>query len=115
MRFSLAEQQGWLVGNTLRLAMTIVNGGASSITPTACSPASMFRRLRVIANGGATLEDAEQYGRCQQMFSLLLPPDELRCRITEEWGNTSTNASLGSPGGGQPIPAGRIFLDVVFS
>ena len=114
MRFSLAEQQGWLEGNTLRLAVTIVDGGSRSITPTALSPASVFRRLRVIANGGATLEDVEQYGRCHQMFAVLLPPAEPRCRIAEEWGNTSTNATLGSPGAGQPIPAGESRA-VVFS
>ena len=114
MRFSLAEQQGWLVGSTLRLAMTIVNGGTSTITPNALSPASMFRRLRVIANGGATLEDIEQYGRCHQMFSHLLPPDELMCRVSEEWGNTTTSPNLGSPGAGQPIPAGEA-RTVVFS
>jgi hypothetical protein len=78
MRFNLADQQGWLDGSTLRLMMTIVNDSASPSIPAAFSPASMFRRVRIIANGSAINEDVELYGRCHQMFSFLLPPDELR-------------------------------------
>jgi hypothetical protein len=92
--------------------MTIVNDSASPSIPAAFSPASMFRRVRIIANGSAINEDVELYGRCHQMFSFILPPDELRNRISEEWGNAATAATLTAPGDGQQIAAGgsRILL-----
>jgi hypothetical protein len=107
IRFNLSDQQGWLDGRTLRLMMTIVNNSASPLIPAALSPASMFRRLRLIANGSAIIEDVELYGRCHQLFSFMLPPDELRNRISEEWGNSATAATLTSPGAGQQIAAGE--------
>jgi hypothetical protein len=107
MRFNLSDQQGWLDGRTLRLMMTIVNNSANPLIPAALSPASMFRRMRVIANGSAIIEDVELYGRCHQLFSFMLPPDELRNRISEEWGNSATAATLTAPGAGQQIAAGE--------
>ena len=75
LRFSLADQMGWLVGDTVRLVMTLHNarvpvppvdgtpGDARLLTPLTDSPASIFRRLRLTANGSATIEDIEEYGR----------------------------------------------------
>jgi hypothetical protein len=107
MRFNLSDQQGWLDGRTLRLMMTIVNAHASEpMTPKTLSPASVFRRMRIIANGSAIVEDVE-YGRCHQLFSFLQSPDELRNRVSEEWGNGTTDPTLSVPGTGQPIGAGK--------
>ena len=74
MRFNLADQAGWLDGTTLRLAFTITNiRKDGSLTPVVDSPASMLRRVRVVANGSAVIEDVEEYGRVYQMFSEMLP------------------------------------------
>ena len=58
MRFSLADQQGWLDGGTVRLIFKLTNlhvtGSLQAVTD---SPASMFRRMRVIANGSAVIEE----------------------------------------------------------
>ena len=53
LRFNLADQQGFLDGQTIRLAFEIKNTGAGNLTPVVSSPACLFRRLRVIANGSA--------------------------------------------------------------
>ena len=71
MRFNLADQNGWLEGNTLRLVFTLHNATANPLVPICDSPASMFRRLRVIGNGSAMIEDIEEYGRVHEMFSML--------------------------------------------
>mgnify|MGYP007013085749 CR=1 FL=1 len=46
MRFNLADQSGWLVGDTVRLVMQITNNTAVAMQPICDSPASMFRRCR---------------------------------------------------------------------
>jgi hypothetical protein len=72
MRFNLADQNGWLEGSTLRLVMTIHNArGDQALEPVTDSPASMFRRVRLIGNGSAMIEDIEEYGRVLEIFSLL--------------------------------------------
>ena len=74
MRWNLADQSGWLDGSSLRLIFTITNlNSAGVLSPDCDSPASLFRRMRVIANGSAVIEDIEEYGRTFQMFSEMMP------------------------------------------
>ena len=73
LRFSLADQQGWLDAGTLRLAFTITDKSTAALVPIGDNPASLFRRLRVIANGSCEIENIENYGRVNQMFNILLP------------------------------------------
>jgi hypothetical protein len=113
MRFNLADQQGWLVGDTLRLQMRLVNLTANALVPKTISPASIFRRMRIIANGSAIIEDVELFGRCTEMFSFLLPPDEIRNKVTEEWGSSLTNATMAAPAAGQQIPGNEARVLVV--
>ncbi len=89
MRFSLADQQGWLDGGTVRLIFKLTNLHVTgSLQPITDSPASIFRRLRVIANGSAVLEDCEEQGRVHQMFSELLPAQRRFNNIPEtRWGS----------------------------
>ncbi len=112
MRFSLADQQGWLDGGTVRLVFKLTNlSGTGPLQPITDSPASMFRRMRVIANGSAVIEDIEEYGRVHQMFSLLLPSQRRYNNITETWGGANLASGLDSPVHPDPIPADseRIF------
>jgi hypothetical protein len=106
-RWSLADHQGWCDGSTLRVRMTLVNLGPNPMIPTSISPASLFRRLRILASGSSVLEDVENYHRTHEMMAFLMPPDQIRNRITEEWGNANPTATLHVPGVGQPIPAGE--------
>ena len=74
IRVQLADQSGWLVGDTVRLCFTLHNartGSGQDLVPICDSPASIFRRLRLIGNGSAMIEDVEEYGRVHEMFSLL--------------------------------------------
>ena len=78
VRFNLADQAGWLDASTLRLAFTLTNLHESeTLQPLTDSPASMFRRFRVIANGSAVIEDIEEYSRVFQLFMELLPSEEV--------------------------------------
>ena len=64
MRFSLADQQGWLDGGTVRLIFKLTNLHVTgSLQPITDSPASIFRRTREIFNGSAVLDDCEEHGR----------------------------------------------------
>ncbi len=47
---------------------------ATALAPTAVSPACMFRRVRIIANGSCVVEDIADYSRVFQMFARLSPP-----------------------------------------
>ncbi len=106
MRFSLADQQGWLDGGTVRLVFKLTNlSGTGPLQPITDSPASLFRRLRVVANGSAVLEDCEEYGRVHQMFSELLPSQRRYNNITETWGGANLASGLDSPVHPDPIPA----------
>ena len=52
MRFNLSDSDGaWRDGGTLRVAFTIHNTGPSALQPTTFSPASLFRRLRILCGG----------------------------------------------------------------
>jgi hypothetical protein len=85
--------------------MTINNATANNLAPICDSPASMFRRIRVIANGSAVLEDVEDAGRVHQMFSMLQSSSRRYNAISESWGSDSTHvATLSSPGVADPIP-----------
>ena len=107
MRFNLADQAGWLDGSTMRLCFTLTNNSLNSaLTPAVDSPASMLRRVRVIANGSAVLEDVEEYGRVYQMFSELLSSQRRYNNISEGWGDTgAAQGTLAVPFSPDPIPA----------
>ena len=105
MRFNLADLAGWLDGSTLRLAFTINNTRKDgSLVPVVDSPASLLRRVRVIANGSSVIEDVEEYGRTYQMFSDMLPAQKRFNNVTEGWGATYATASLNAPFATDPIP-----------
>jgi hypothetical protein len=55
----------------MRLIFILHNATANAFKPVVDSPASMFRRVRVIGNGSAMIEDIEEYGREHEMFSML--------------------------------------------
>ncbi len=105
MRFSLADEQGFLDGGTVRLIFKITNLNVTgSLTPMTDSPASMFRRLRILCNGSGVVEDVEQYNRVHQMFSLMLPAQRRMNDICESWGGTGAASTLSQPALGAPIP-----------
>ena len=84
VRFNLADQAGWLDASTLRLAFTLTNlSSTDPLTPFTDSPASMFRRFRIIANGSAVVEDIEEYSRVFQLFMELLPSQRRYNAVTE--------------------------------
>jgi hypothetical protein len=106
MRFSLADEQGFLDGATVRLIFKITNLSATvALTPVCDSPASMFRRLRILCNGSGIVEDVEQYERVHQMFSELLPSQRRMNNICESWGGSTAASTLSAPGAGAPIAA----------
>ena len=52
MRFNMADSDGaWADGGTLRVAFTLQNNGSNAIKPNTLSPASVFRRLRILCGG----------------------------------------------------------------
>ena len=63
LRINLADQTGWLSGDSVLLVMTIQNQSTNTLVPICDSPASMFRRMRLICNGSAVVEDVEEYSR----------------------------------------------------
>ena len=108
VRFNLSDQNGWLVGDTLRLIMTIHNAKGTSLIPVVDSPASMFRRVRLIGNGSAMIEDIEEYGRVHQMFSLLQSSGRRYNVHAEGWGSEKIHtATFDSPGDPDPIPGNK--------
>ena len=105
MRWSLADQAGWLDGNSVRLIFTLnnltSNGGRTTILdgaiqPISDSPASMFRRLRILG-GGHEIENIEDYGRVHQMFSTLLPSNVRMNNLVEGWGGSDLPVSIDEP------------------
>jgi hypothetical protein len=109
LRINLADQKGWLDGSTLRLVMTIRNAsGLNSLVPVTDSPASMFRRVRLIGNGSALIEHIEEYGRVHKIFSLLQSSARRYNDHAEGWGSEDAHpATFNSPGLPDPIPEGR--------
>ncbi len=70
MRFSLAQERGWLDSGTLRLLFRITNRSPTgALVPVTDSPASMFRSLRIVASGSSELERIDDYGRTHQLKS----------------------------------------------
>ena len=113
-RFNLADQQGWLDGSTLRLAFTLTNLSPTSVlAPVVDSPASMFRRLRIIANGSAVIEDIEEYGRVFQLMSELRSSQSHYNAISETWSAGSTMSSLSGPIGNEMTLPGDSSRQVV--
>jgi hypothetical protein len=106
MRCNLADQNGWLKGNTLRLVMTIHNSHAQNpLEPICDTPASMFRRVCVIGNGSAMIEDIEEYGRVHEIFSLLQSSGRRYNDHAEGWGSEDAHpATFNDPGPAHPIP-----------
>jgi hypothetical protein len=114
MRFNLADQNGWLLGNTLRLVFTIHNATANPLNPRTDSPASMFRRVRLIGNGSAMIEDIEEYGRVHEIFARLRSSAERYNDHAEGWGITAVHDStLNNPGVADPIPGDKARTVVV--
>ena len=108
IRFNLADHAGWLDGGTLRLIFTLTNNHVSSSLDLVgnASAGVMIRRLRIIANGSAVIEDIENYNRCFQMFSELLPPQRRFTNSLEAWGDEAGHqGTLGLPSSTDAIPA----------
>jgi hypothetical protein len=106
LRFNLADQNGWLEGNTLRLIFTLHNSRASALVPIGDSPASLFRRVRLIGNGSAMIEDIEEYGRVHEMFTRLQSSARRHNAFSEGWGSDEVHAAtFDEPGEPDDIPA----------
>ena len=118
IRFSINDNDGsWLDGSTLRLAFVLSNtGGATVMYPNTHSPASMFRRLRVLA-GGVEIADTQDYGRVHQMFASFLPAQRRAEDAIEGWGsvygvqaggagNVGPAATLSNPFSAFPLAPG---------
>ncbi len=87
MRFSLNDNSGaFLDGQSVRLCFTIKNEGATAITPTSSSPASLFKRIRVTGGGVEITDIGPDYGRYHEMRSILKDSGE---RLNELIGGLS--------------------------
>jgi hypothetical protein len=86
--------------------MTIHNASSvSPLQPICDSPASMFRRVRVIGNGSAMIEDVEEYGRVHQIFSELQSSGKRYNDHAEGWGSEDLHpATFNRPGQPDVIP-----------
>ena len=97
---------GWLDGSTMRLVFTLHNGRGVPLVPVTDSPASMFRRVRLIGNGSAMIEDIEEYGRVHEMFSRLQSSARRYNAFAEGWGSDEVHsATFDEPGESDDIPA----------
>ena len=116
MRFNLADQNGWLEGDTLRLIFTLHNASTDALlTPITDSPAGMFRRVRLIGNGSAMIEDIEEYGRVHEMFTMLQSSGRRFNTHTEGWGSSAAlhQHTFDDPGAPDPIDANKARTVVV--
>jgi hypothetical protein len=77
----------------------------ATLDPIAVSPACMFRRVRIIANGSAVLEDIDNYGRTYQLMSELLPCQRRMTDMGEAWGGANQAHTFTNPTEDDPIPA----------
>ena len=90
MRCNMADSDGaWADGGTLRVAFTIHNTGSGPIQPTTLSPASLFRRLRLLC-GGTEAFDLLDYGRVHQLFPMQLPAARQAENGVEGWGSSNS-------------------------
>jgi hypothetical protein len=65
----------------------------------------MFRRVRLIGNGSAMIEDIEEYGHTHQLFSMLQSSGRRYNTHAEGWGSTDLHtATFDSPGEPDGIP-----------
>ncbi len=80
------------------------NLATTTLDPIAVSPACMFRRVRLIANGSAVVEDIDNYGRTYQVMSELLPCQRRMNDVGETWGGGNAALSFADPGLDDPIP-----------
>ena len=98
IRFSINDNDGsWLDASTLRLALVLSNtSGATTMYANTLSPASLFRRLRVLA-GGVEIADTQDYGRVHELFASLLPAQRRAEDAIEGWGSVY---GAQAPGGG---------------
>jgi len=104
LRFNLADQSGFLDGSTLRLAFELKNTHASnSLTPISSSPACLFRRMRVIANGSAEIEDIDEYGRVFEIFHTMMPSARRMNDVCETWSAAATAHTLSDAVNPQPL------------
>ena len=104
IRFNLADHSGWLDGGTARLIFTLTNLATTALDPITVSPACMFRRVRLIANGSAVLEDIDNYGRAYQLMSELLPCQRRMSDMGETWGGGNSPHTFTDPALDDPIP-----------
>ena len=86
MRFNLGDMASWLDGSTVRLAMKITNLKTGVLSPVTDSPASMFRRVRIQAQGSTQIEDIEEYGRVHQLLSEMPPSHQRYNDMAKSWG-----------------------------
>jgi len=109
MRFNMADSDGaWADGGTLRVAFTLQNNGSNSIKPNTLSPASLFRRARVLC-GGTEIFDLLDYGRVHQLFSMMLPAARQVENAVEGWGSqnySGDQSTLTAPLDCLPLAAG---------
>ena len=106
IRFSLNDSDGsWLDGSSMRLGFNFHNKSSVDIKPNTSSPASLFRRIRVLV-GGVEIYDCLYAGRTHEMFSLLLSANRRMNDCIEGWGSESTASSLEIPFTPATIPKG---------
>ncbi len=104
-RFNLADHGGWLDGATLRLCFTLTNLALTTLDPIAVTPACLFRRVRIIANGSAVIEDIDNYARVYQLMSELLPCQRRMNDTAEAWGGQQLQPHLHGPIYRRPDPS----------
>ena len=106
IRFNLADVSGWLDGASLRFAFTVTEtGGATQLSPITITPLSMFRRMRIIANGSCVVEDIEDLGRVAQLFAMLQSSQQVYNLASETWGVQESASTLSHPSTPQHITA----------
>jgi hypothetical protein len=106
MRFSLNDNSGaFLDGQSVRLAFTIKNEGATAITPISASPASLFKRYRLTGGGVEITDIGPDYGRYHEMRSILKSSGDRLNDLIEGWGG-SISATLTDQNHADPIPPG---------
>ena len=103
--FALSDQSGFLDGATVRLAFKLNSLAGTVLHPLGDSPISLFRRLRVIANGSSVIEDIEDLSRVSQLLSLLKPSTQRYNDCTASWGGAATGYDLENPELVASIPA----------
>ena len=81
----------------------------------------MFRRMRLIANSSAIIEDVEELGRVRQLLSILKPARRRFNDVVGSWGGAATacdiSASFTALGSGAAcgLPVGRWHNDLGFA